>query len=193
MSSQQIISTELQVVDPILTRYVLNIYLRIYDTVDQPTLKSEIISKITDYFLSVTRRDKIPKSDLIALIEGIKGVDSVNLSFVSESNEKAILDGYYIQRVNVIDRIRGISVVQENQIQLNSGDDPNIGLDEFGDIKIGLNEQPVVRGDWYDRFGNYYEDGISQTSFSSLNLVIKDVVKETTSVRMMNANKDGLK
>lgn len=193
MSGQQIISTELQVVDPILTRYVLNIYLQVYDTADQPTLKSEIISKITDYFLSVTRRDKIPKSDLIALIEGIKGVDSVNLSFVSETNEKAILDGYYIQRINVIDRIRGISVVQENQIQINSGEDPNLGLDEFGDIKIGLNEQPVVRGDWFDRFGNYYEDGISQTSFSSLNLVIRDVVKETTSVRMMNVNKDSLK
>lgn len=193
MSGQQIISTELQIVDPILTKYVLNIYLRIYDTVDQSTLKSEVIAKITDYFLSVTRRDKIPKSDLIALIEGIKGVDSVNLSFVSEANEKAILDGYYIQRINTIDRIRGISVVQENQIMINPGDDPNIGLDEFGDIKIGLNEQPVIRGDWYDRFGNYFEDGISQTSFSSLNIVVKDVVKETTSIRMMNANKDSIR
>lgn len=193
MSGQQIISTELQVVDPYLTKYVLNIYLRVYDTVDQPTLKNEIINKITAYLLKVNRRDKIPKSDLIALIEGIKGVDSVNLSFVSEINERAIIDGFYIQNVNTIDKVRGISVVTQNQINLTPGTDPNLGLDDFGDIKIGLNEMPVIRGGFYDRFGNYYEDGINYNQYCSLNLVIKEVIRETLSVRIMNTNKEAIK
>ena len=193
MSGQQIISTELQVVDPYLTKYVLNIYLRVYDTVDQPTLKNEIINKITEYLLKVNRRDKIPKSDLIALIEGIKGVDSVNLSFVSEINERAIIDGFYIQNVNTIDKVRGISVVTQNQINLTPGTDPNLGLDDFGDIKIGLNEMPVIRGGFYDRFGNYYEDGINYNQYCSLNLVIKEVIRETLSVRIMNTNKEAIK
>ena len=193
MSGMQIISTELQVVDPIITKYALNVYLRVYDTVDQPTLKNEITSKITDYLLNVNRRDKVPKSDIIALIEGIKGVDSVNLSFVSETNERAIIEGFYIQRVNVIDKVRGITVVQENQIILQPGEDPSIGLDDFGDIKIGLNEMPIVRGGWYDRYGNFYEDGINHSQFGSLNIVVKEVVRENLAIRMMNTNKDALK
>jgi len=192
MSGRQIVSTELQVIDPSLTKYVLNIYLRIYDSADQPTVKSEIINKVTDYLLKVTRRDKVPKSDIISIIENVKGVDSVNLSFISEANEKAIINGYYIQKVETIDRVRGITVVQENQINLQPGEDPNIGLDDFGDIKIGLNEMPVIRGDWYDRYGNYYEDGINYNQFSSVNIVVKEVIRENLSVKMMNANRQSL-
>ena len=193
MSGRQIISTELQVVDPILTKYVLNVYLRIFDTADQPTVKNEIINKITEYFLKVNRRDKIPKSDVISIIENINGVDSVNVSFVSEVNEKAITNGYYIQRVNTIDKIRGITTVTENKIMLASGEDPNLGLDDFGDIKIGLNEMPVIRGGFYDRFENFYEDGIDYNQYCSVNIIVKDVIRETLSVKINAANKNSLK
>lgn len=193
MSGRQVMGTELQIVDPIMTKYVVNIYLRVYDTVDQNTLKGDILSKLTDYLLKVKRRDKIPKSDIIALIENVKGVDSVNLSFVSEANERAIIDGYYIQKVTSIDKVRGITIVTDNQIMLSPGDDPNLGLDDFGDIKIGLNEQPIIRGGWYDRFGNYYEDGISYNQYSSVNLVVKEVIRESLPIRMMNSNKTSLK
>jgi len=193
MSGRQVISTELQIVDPILTKYVLNIYVRIFDSVDQNIIKGEIVNKITDYLLKVKRRDKIPKSDIIAILENIKGIDSVNLSFVSEVNEKAINDGYYIQRVNTIDRIRGLTVVTENKINLKENEDPNLGLDEFGDIKIGLNEMPVIRGGFYDRFNNYYEDGINYNEYSSLNIIVKDVIKESLTIKMMNANKNTVK
>jgi len=189
-SGRQIVTTELSIVDPILTRYTMNIFLRIFDTADSNTLKSEIINKITKYLLKVTRREKIPKSDLVAIIEAIKGVDSVNVSFISEVNEKAITDGFYIKRVTTFDQIRGIQQVEEVKVNLTTNQDPNLGLDDFGDIKIGLNELPVIRGGWYDRFGNYYQDGIGLSEYSSLNLVIKEVIKETLAVKLMNKNKD---
>jgi hypothetical protein len=192
-TGQQIVSTELSIVDPVLTKYALNIFLRVYDTIDQNSLKNDIINQVTEYFLKVTRRDKIPKSDIIALIENVKGVDSVNVSFVSELNEDSINDGYYIQRVNTIDKIRGIQEVVEYKINLNPGEDPNIGLDDFGDIKIGLNELPVIRGGWYDRFSNFYQDGIDFNQYSSVNIIIKEVVKETLSVRISNKNKQSIK
>lgn len=191
-TGQQIVTTEISVIDPILTKYALNVFLRVYDTIDQNSLRNEVISQITDYFLNVTRRDKVPKSDLIAIIEDIKGVDSVNIAFVSELNEDAINDGYYIKRYNKIDRIRGIEEVVERKVQLRSGEDPNLGLDDFGDIKIGLNELPVIRGGWYDRFGNFYQDGIDFNQYSSVNIIIKEVVKETLSVRMSNKNKQAI-
>lgn len=192
-TGQQIVTTELSIVDPILTKYALNIFLRVYDTIDQNSLKNEIINQITEYFLKVTRRDKIPKSDLIAIIENIKGVDSVNISFVSEINEDAINDGYYIKQTTQIDRIRGIQEIVSTKVNLNPGEDPNLGLDDFGDIKIGLNELPVIRGGWYDRFGNFYQDGIDFNQYSSVNIIIKEVVKETLSVRMSNKNKQSIK
>ena len=192
-SGQQIMSTELSVVDPVVTKYALNVFLRIFDTADQITIKNEITSKITDYLLKVKRRDKIPKSDIVALVEGIDGVDSVSVSFISKVNEDAIIDGYYIKRNNSIDRIRGIMTVTETKIPVLEGSDPNLGLDEFGDVVIGLNELPLVRGGWYDRFGNLYEDGLNSGEFSSMNIIVKDVIRESLSVKMMNKNKESLK
>ena len=192
-TGQQIVSSELQIVDPILTKYVMNIFLRIYDTVDVPTLQNEIVNQITNYLINVRRRDKIPKSDLIAILENIEGIDSVNVSFICESNEKAIINGYYIQRVNSFDNIRGIMTVTDNQITVSPGTDPNLGLDDFGDIKIGLNELPIFRGGWYDRFSNYYESGLSNSQYSSVNIIIKDVIKDTIATKQMNKAKSDLK
>ena len=192
-SGQQIISTELQIVDPILTKYVMNIFLRIYDSVDSTTLNTEITSIVTEYLLKVRRRDKIPESDLIALIEAVNGVDSVNISFTSERNEKAINDGFYLESSSTTNPITGIITTTEIQITVPEGTDPNLGLDEFGDVSIGLNELPIFRGGWYDRFGNYYEDGLSVNQYSSMNIIIKEVIKETIATKQMNQNKDAIK
>ena len=192
-SGQQIMSTELSIVDPVVTKYALNIFIRIFDTTDQITIKSEITNKLTEYLLKVNRRDKIPKSDIVSLIEGVEGVDSVSISFVSKVNEDAIIDGFYIKRNNSIDRIRGIMTVTETKIEVPEGTDPNLGLDEFGDVVIGLNELPLIRGGWYDRFGNFYEDGLNSGEFSSVNIIVKDVIKESLSVKMMNKNKGSLR
>jgi len=192
-SGQQIISTELEIVDPVLTRYVMNIFLRIYDTANATTLSNEVNSKITDYLLSVKRRDKIPKSDLIAILEDINGVDSVNIAFISETNEKAIIDGYYYKKIETFDAIRGIKTTQDVKVQVPTNTDPNLGLDDFGDLVIGKNEMPVFRGGWFDRFGNYFEDGLSDKTYSSLNIIIKEVIKETIAIKQMNQKKNEMK
>jgi hypothetical protein len=191
-SGQQVISSELEIVDPILTRYVMNIFLRIYDSANASTLSNEVTAKITDYLLQIKRRDKIPKSDLIAIIEGISGVDSVNISFICEKNEKSIIDGYYFKQLETFDAIRGIKTVQDVKVLVPTNTDPNVGLDDFGDIVIGKNEMPVFRGGWYDRFGNYFEDGLSDKTYSSLNIIIKEVIKETISIKQMNQKKNQL-
>jgi hypothetical protein len=192
-SGQQIISSELQIVDPILTRYVMNVFLRIYDTANSTTLSNEVTSKITDYLLSVKRRDKIPKSDLIAILEDINGIDSVNIAFICEKNESAIIDGYYYKQLETFDAIRGIKSVQEVKVNVPTNTDPNIGLDDFGDLVIGKNEMPVFRGGWYDRFGNYFEDGLSDKTYSSVNIIIREVIKETTAIKQMNQKKAEIK
>lgn len=192
-SNQQLISTEVKISDPTITKYAINIILRNYDTADPIVVKSTIISLLSDYFLKVKRRDKIPKSDLIALIEGVEGVDSVNLSFLSSANELAIRDGYYTVTENVSDKITGLITTSTKTIKLLPGEDPNLGLDDFGDIKIDTNEMPLLRGGWYDRYNNYYEDTIDDNVLSSVNIMIKEVIKESLSVKIRNKTKSNIK
>ena len=192
-SGQQMVSSELQIVDPILTKYVMNIFLRIFDTANPGKVNSDVLSKVTDYLLKVKRRDKIPKSDLITILEGIDGIDSVNIAFISEKNERAIIDGYYYKNIETFDQVRGIKTVQQVKVQVPANTDPNLGLDDFGDVVIGLNEMPIFRGAFFDRFENYFEDGLSDETYSSVNVIIKEVIKETTAVKKMNQNKDALK
>jgi hypothetical protein len=102
---------------------------------------------------------------LIKVVESISGVDSVNFSFTSERNEKAIIDGFYIKN--------GV------RIDLAPLENPQIGLDEFGDILIQQTEIPIIRGDFYDRFNNYYNSGIVKNGYGCLNVFIKEKIKRT--------------
>ena len=195
-SGRQIVSTELSVVDPIITKYALNIILRVFDGIDPDTLKSDIIALMSQYFLKVQRRDKIPKSDIVALIEAVSGVDSVNVQFVSEANEQAILNGYYYKTTYQIDTIRSLREAIRVKVTLPTDangkvtQDPNLGLDKFGDIVIGLNELPIIRGGWEDREGVYYDTDIKSNNISSINIVIDEVIDENLSTQIMTQNKN---
>ena len=153
---------------------------------------NDITTKMTEYFLQIKRRDRIPKSDLIAIIEAIPGIDSVNVTFLSEENETAITNGSYSKTTIYVDGLTGAQTSKTNTTILSPGEDPNLGLDDFGDIIIGLNEVPVIRGDWNDRYGNYIEDGIYTDKMSSINISVKDVIKETSAIRKMNIKKNNL-
>jgi hypothetical protein len=83
---------------------------------------------------------------LIKVIEEIEGVDSVNISFLSEDNEAKV-----------------------DQTM------PLIGLDEFGDIVLAKDELPLVRGGWTDHNGVQYTDGIVNDKPCSLNIEFKKI------------------
>ena len=195
-SGRQIVSTELSVVDPIITKYGLNIILRVFDGIDPETLKADIIALMSQYFLRVQRRDKVPKSDVTALIENVSGVDSVNVQFVSERNEAAIRNGYYYKTTYQLDTFRSLREAIRTKVTLttdsegNVTEDPNIGLDKFGDIQIGLNELPIIRGGWSDREGVEYSTDIKSNNVSSINIVIDEIIDEDLSTQIMTQNKN---
>ena len=195
-SGRQIVSTELSVVDPIITKYGLNIILRVFDGIDPETLKADIIALMSQYFLRVQRRDKVPKSDVTALIENVSGVDSVNVQFVSERNEAAIRNGYYYKTTYQLDTVRSLREAIRTKVTLttdsegNVTEDPNVGLDKFGDIQIGLNELPIIRGGWSDREGVEYSTDIKSNNVSSINIVIDEIIDEDLSTQIMTQNKN---
>lgn len=145
-SGTKMISTDVQIVDPTITRYVLFVSIVAFDDVAPEIIKSDITDVIGKYFIGLKRHDRVPKSDLIKIIEEVNGVDSVNVSIIGEKNEAAL--------------------------KLNPNALP-VGLDEFNDIIIKLDEFPVIRGGWTDSKGNTYVEGLSEEKLGALNIQIK--------------------
>ena len=164
-SGQKIVTTVVKILDPVLTKYVVNIALTIFEGNDPDTIKSQITSILSDYFINIRRRDKIPRSDLIAAIEAISGVDSVSLYFVGESNEAA---------------------------KTQSPNSPDIGFDEFGDIIMSKDEIVVISGGWEDRNGIYYDYGAGMDTLSSVNIDIRSIVPVTYNTRVNSILKNSL-
>jgi hypothetical protein len=121
---------------------------------------------MSDYFLNIRRRDKIPRSDLIAAVEEIEGVDSVSLYFVGEENEAA---------------------------KAQNPNSPEIGFDEFGDIVMSKDEIVIISGGWEDRNGIFYDLGAGMNTLSSINIDIRSIVPFTYNSRVNNILKSSLK
>lgn len=161
-SGSTLITSEMRILQPIIKRYVLNISLVIFDNISVELLKSEVASKLNEYLLSFVRRDRIPQSDIVAILENINGIDSVNVKFLSEENEK-------VKKTWL-----------EKLIQTPSLPEPtDVGLDSQGDIIIGKGELPVVRGGWYDRYGSYFNDTIDFSTPCSVNIEIKEILSSS--------------
>lgn len=174
-SGRQVTGTELSFIEPVIMKYSLNIILSYFDNFDTRDINQEIRTILNNYFLKVKRRDRIPRSDIITLIENIKGVDSVSVFFISQKNEEAIRNGFYYTKVYGYDaNIKKRVLLENKKINLQPNETPNLGLNDFGDIIIGENEVPIIRGDWYDRNNNYVEEFPKNGTLSSLNIYFKE-------------------
>ena len=152
------ISNKVQISSPNLCYYAMNVFLIIYNDANLDTIKNQIYSITSDYLLSFTKMNRIPKSDFISLISEIYGVYSVDISFISKNNENyqsnAILLSSKNPSQNVYDTTK------------------TIGLDPFlGDILFNSDEIPVIRGGWKDRNGIYYSDDITSNGLKCINVI----------------------
>jgi hypothetical protein len=177
-SGRQVVTAEVRINDPIIKRYSLNVVLRYFEEADQDKIRNDIREELNLYFLNVNRRDRIPRSDIIGIIENVEGIDSVNVFFISEENEKAIKNGFYEIPVYGIDPNTDQKVlIETKRINLTEGEDPQLGLDEFGDIIIEKEDLAIIRGGWVDRNDNFYEEVPLKNGISSLNIFFKESIE----------------
>lgn len=167
-SGQKILTTIVKIVDPGVKRYVLNVNVSAFEGYSKDSISQQVISKCSDYFLNNRRRDKIPKSDLISIIENVPGVDSVNLWFVSEENE----------------------VYKSDPANVNK---PDIGIDSFGDVVIGNGEYALIRGGWAARNGYFYYDSSDQTKPGSINIAFGKSTAKSLNMDIHQINIDNIK
>ncbi len=176
-SGSKIVTTIVQIVDPVISRYVINIAILMFEGYSEDNIREVILQRLSDYFITIRRRDRIPRSDLITIIEGIEGIDSVNLSIVSEKDE---LEYVKWQALPTATR----DLIPEPL---------PIGLDEFGDIIIKTKELPLIRGGWADRRNIIYESTINADKPSSVNVMVKGFIPQTYNTKFNSNTKNTIK
>lgn len=168
-SGSKILTTETEIVTSEINKYVLNISLYIFEDEREIEIKKQVVEKLSEYYLSIRRRDVLPKSDLISIIENINGVDSVNIYIISEETEKAFM-------------------------QFGTDENDDNSLTDENDINISSKDiLPLIRGGWSDRNGIYYFDGIDYEKPCSININIKGIRKRTYNDRFNKYNLDNIR
>lgn len=125
---------EISITDPVIRKYVINIDVILHPefSTQREIVKNNIKESIANYFLYNERFDRIPRSDLIRVLENVPGIDSVSVTLICERNEQN----------------------KKN----NPGTTELIGIDSFNDIILKENEVAVLRGGWSDASGVHYTD-----------------------------------
>lgn len=169
---------------PKLSYYVMNIYVMSYSDSTTDSVRAQILDKISEYFLSLKRMDRIPKLDLIKELSAISDIHSVDIQFISKKNED-----YHRQNINRTENAKNLiasRLARPISIRPNPNYNPSEvrGLDPvLGDIIFEAEEIPIIRGGWRDRNGVYYSPDIEGNQMKSVNIINKGVIdskKRTT-------------
>lgn len=140
------INTVLDIIQPTIVKYILNIYIRKFQGYANDTIKSTVVTSISTYLSELDRDDRILRSDIINILEDVESIDSVNVSFLSKTNEE-----YHINNPNDTTTIIGLDPV-------------------LGDIVVKSEELAIIRGGWSDRNDTYYNETVSD-GWGSLNII----------------------
>jgi hypothetical protein len=169
---------------PKLSFYVMNIFVMSYSDATDDSVRAQILDKISEYFLSLKRMDRIPKLDLIKELSSISDIHSVDIKFICKKNED-----YHRQnlaREQISTNLSTTRLGRPLAARANPNYDRNrvIGLDPvLGDILFDADEIPIIRGGWRDRNKVHYSNEIEGNQMKSVNIIKQGVIdskKRTT-------------
>ncbi len=157
-SGQRVITVDNAILKLIYPRFALNMALIIFEGFEYNDIRESIISKTSDYFLKTTRRDRWPVSDIIRIVEGVDGVDSVSVWYDADKNNETIFG-------------KG-----------------KFGIDDFGDVilerfvddafgnKVPVKDvYPLVRGGFESYRGITYDDSTDKNKLSTVNIQVRGI------------------
>jgi hypothetical protein len=169
------LTTNVVIIQPTISLYVINVYIRRYQTDVKDNIKNQVIEIISDYFVNNERFDRIVRSDIMKTIKNqVSSIDSVNVEFISKTNEDYHRDGMKSNNINHNVLEDEITIIKESKVYKKSPYNPDavLGLDPVqGDIVVDNDGLPVLRGSWYDRNGVYYNDVPSTNGLNSINII----------------------
>ena len=210
-SGRQMVTTEVKIVDPKPQYFRMDIKVRYFEGYQKANLYTEIRSKVSEYLINITRRDRLPKSDIVAIIEGIEGIDSVNVKFTSEKEETARRLGYYISETVTVTPATPVLEelgngkqkmvffkrnVQTSQVNFEPGaalPENVINLDSFGDIILEKEEVALFRGGWLDQDGAMVDDSVKLGEKAALSIYFDEpAVKNTIFAKVQAKNRKAI-
>ena len=212
-SGQQMVTTEVVFVKPKIRKYSMDINIRYFEGFTKEEIFNDVRAKVSDYLLNITRRDKLPKSDIVYILEEIEGIDAVNVRFISETEETARRLGYYEsvtttvqpQEPVVLEDIgngkqKYIFFKKVEEVKVVDVDASTVipytvaGLDEWGDIIMEKEEVAVFRGGWQDRDGDQIVDKALMNAEAALSVNFDPTpVPRTIYTRVQAGNRKALK
>lgn len=162
-----------KIVNPKLSYYVMNVFVIPYADATDDSVNAQILEKVSNYFLSLSRIDRIPKLDIIRELSNIADIHSVDIQFVSKKNEDYHRE-MQLEMQNQLNKYAETGVAR----QLPNYDPTlTLGLDPLlGDILFEPEEMPIIRGGWANRDSVYYNSDIESNSLKSVNIVKKGTV-----------------
>jgi|TARA_R110002074_G_scaffold1775_4_gene10466 hypothetical protein len=212
-SGQQMVTTEVVFVQPKVRKYSMDVNIRYFEGFTKEEIFTDVRAKVSDYMLNVTRRDKLPKSDIVYILEEVEGIDSVNVRFISETEETARRQGYYESVTTTVqpqepvvledigngkqkyiffkkvEEVRTVDVEPTTVIPYTVA-----GLDEWGDIIMEKEEVAVFRGGWLDRDGDEIVDQALLNAEAALSVNFDPTpVPRTIYTRVQAGNRKALK
>ena len=167
-----------KIVSPVLSYYVINVFFISYSDATDDSVNAQILDKISNYFLNLSRIDRVPKLDIIRELSTIKDIHSVDIQFLSKKNEDYHNENMMIA-TNKVNKYASSLNTDISTATLVPGYNPYsvVGLDPvLGDIIFEPNEIPVIRGGWFDRNGVYYSDNIDGNGLRTVNIIKKGTV-----------------
>ena len=165
------LTTKYQISSPTLSYYCINVFIITWSDAIDDSVNSQIIDTISQYFLNLTKLDRIPKSDIVMNLANIVEIASVDISFICKNNEdyhrQAILDDQ-----NRRNQFASKSSLNISRPSTTYDASTTIGIDPIlGDILYDPSVIPVIRGGWYDRNSIYYSDDIESSGLKSVNII----------------------
>ena len=150
-TGQQLAGAVYNIFDPEVVKYAMYAYIKLKDdTYDTNYISNQIRKLIGDFFSNIHSDIFIPKSDIVHLLkDNIQAIDGINIYFISDRNEQALKNHYYIDKTYNYDPSRNTYNITEEKVYLYDGENPNLGLDSHGNIWLDNADQfPVLMGGW---------------------------------------------
>lgn len=210
-SGRQMVTTEVKIVDPEPQFFRMDVKVRYFEGYSKANVATEIRSKIAEYLINITRRDRLPKSDIVAIVEAIDGIDSVNVKFTSEKEETARRLGYYVSETVTVTPstpvLKDVGNGKQKMVffkrtvttsQVNFEPDAAlpenvINLDSFGDIILEPEEVALFRGGWLDRKNIMVDDSVKTGEKAALSIYFDEpAVKNSIFAKVQAKNRKAI-
>ena len=167
-----------KIISPTISYYIMNVFVIPYSDASDDSVNAEILDKISEYFLNLSRIDRIPKLDIIRLLSSIRDIHSVDIQFTCKKNE----DYHKKAQTDATNKYNKFASSYNTDISTpkyaaDYNPSTTLGLDPvLGDILFESSEVPIIRGGWVDRNGIVYSNSIDNRGLKSVNIIKQGTV-----------------